>query len=342
MMDRDEPTNASTHDSPGAPGFVPNRWLTNPHLQTLAGKFLRPSPRLHTRRERIDTPDGDFLDLDFVGPDRSAPIILVLHGLEGSSRRRYMLNAYSALIAQGLRPVGMNFRGCSGEPNRKARAYHSGDTQDIRQVVRLLAQQSTGPVGLIGYSLGANAMLKYLAEEGAGATNCVFAAAAISVPFDLAAGSERLASGIVGRIYTTYFLRNLKRKIRSKELLLRSEFDLDAIYRARNLREFDDVATAPMHGFTGAADYYARSSSSAFIAAIRTPTLVVHAMDDPFLPADRVPMNALDANPVISPVLSAHGGHVGFVSGSLRRPRFWAEELVSGWLRERAPAPTPI
>lgn len=328
--------------------FAPARWLRGPHFQTLAGKYLRPAPSLATRRERIETPDGDFLDLDFIDPDfvgsgspdtadaSSPPRVLLLHGLEGSSRRAYMLNMYSSLAARGIQAVGLNFRGCSGEPNRTPRAYHSGDTDDIRHVVELLRSRSSGQLGLIGFSLGGNALLKYLAEEAAKGPVGIFAAAAISVPFDLAAGSDRLESGLMGRVYTSYFLKNLRNKVRAKRALLEPNYDVEAILRARTLREFDELMTAPIHGFDGAQDYYERSRSKDFISGIRTPTLVVHAMDDPFLPANRVPVDALGANPAIVPILSRRGGHVGFVSGTARRPEFWSETVVSTWMQSQA------
>ena len=184
-------------------GFRHSRWSVNPHIQTLAGKFLRPEPELPVTRERWDTPDGDFLDMDFL-PDAGEPVVLVLHGLEGHTRRRYVLNMFMALQRQGLTPVGMNFRSCSGEPNRRARAYHSGETGDLGLVLGRLRERFPGrPLGAVGFSLGGNVLLKYMGERGPGGAPSDApgplpdAAVAISVPYDLAAGA------VTGRIVLT-------------------------------------------------------------------------------------------------------------------------------------------
>lgn len=313
--------------------FRPARGLGNPHVQTVLGKLLRPRPEVPVRRERVETPDGDFIDLDFaLGAREDAPPVVVLHGLEGATTRRYMLTTYQHLLGAGLSPIGLNFRGCSGEPNRTVRAYHSGETEDVGFALDLIAGRYGRPAGLVGYSLGGNVTLKLLGERGDAMRERVGAAVAVSVPFDLSAGADRISSGIMGRVYTTYFMRSLLRKIRLKSDLLRDACDLDAVLRARTLREFDDAATAPIHGFENAAAYYARSSSAAFIEHIRTPTLILHSADDPFLPADRVPAAAMASNPWVTGVVTERGGHVGFLEGSLRRPLFWAEETLAEWL----------
>ncbi|HUG39628.1 MAG TPA: alpha/beta fold hydrolase [Longimicrobiales bacterium] len=313
--------------------YRPARGLGNGHVQTILGKFLRPRTPLPVRRERIETPDGDFLDLDFVrGARADAPPVLVLHGLEGAASRSYIHNTFRALLEAGLAPVGLNFRGCSGEPNRTVRAYHSGETGDVGMVVDLLAERGGRPAGLVGYSLGGNVTLKLVGELGVRARERVGAAAAISVPFDLAAGADRIGTGLMGRIYTRYFMRSLLRKVELKADLLRDACDLADVRRARTLRQFDEAATAPLHGFESARDYYERSSSAAFIAHIRVPTLILHSEDDPFLPSDRIPAAAMAANPWVTPVITRRGGHVGFIEGGLRRPRFWAEETLASWL----------
>lgn len=334
------------HDVNRSPDFRPARGLGNPHVQTLAGKVLRPSLDIRLHRERVETPDGDFVDLDFAGwppagPDDmdAAPLVLVLHGLEGTSRRRYMTSTYHALLEAGLRPVALNFRGCSGEPNRTVRAYHSGETEDLRFVLELLRDRFGGPMGLVGYSLGGNVALKFLGEAGDQARPLVAAAAAVSVPFDLAAGADRIEEGLLGKVYTHYFLTKLRAKVRQKTDLLRDVCDPDQVLRVRTVREFDGAVTAPIHGFRDADDYYDRSSSAAFIAGIRTPTLILHSRDDPFLPDDRIPLAAMEANPHVTPVITERGGHVAFVGGSLFRPDFWAErrlaEFLGSWLGSR-------
>ncbi|MDT8339894.1 MAG: alpha/beta fold hydrolase [Longimicrobiales bacterium] len=319
--------------------FRPPVWARNPHLQTLAGKYLRPEPDLPLGRERWETADGDFLDLDFL-PDGGGPVVLVLHGLEGHTRRRYMLNTFSVLGAAGFACVGLNFRSCSGEPNRTPRAYHSGETGDLALVMeRLRARFPNRALAVVGFSLGGNMLLKYLGERGhdppalpSRAGPLPDAAVAVSVPFDLAAGADLLGRSAMGRAYTRYFLSSLREKARRKAHLLRDHVPLDALERVRTLRGFDDLLTAPVHGFRDADDYYARCSSGPFLPAIRTPTLVLHAVDDPFLPATCIPRAALTSNPWLHPVLPERGGHVGFVRGSVRRPHFWGEAATVGFL----------
>ncbi len=312
--------------------FRPARGLANPHFQSIAGKVLRPDLRLPLRRERVRTPDGDFLDLDFAGGDHAGPAVLVLHGLEGSADRRYMRTTYRALLDRGLRPVGLNFRGCSGEPNHSTRAYHSGETEDVRFVLEGLKSRSGGPLGLVGYSLGGNVALKLAGEMGDAAGALLGAVAAVSVPFDLDAGCRRIGAGFMGRFYTAYFMRSLLRKVRDKRGVLEGAIDVDAVLDARDLRAFDDAMTAPVHGFADAADYYARSSSDRFIPSIRVPTLVIHSEDDPFLPPERIPRATMEANAAVTPLITKAGGHVGFIAGSVLRPRFWAEERIADFL----------
>lgn len=319
------------------PTFRPALWLPGPHAQTIGGRLFRRPAAPPFVRERIDTPDGDFIDLDFPpapsGTDETAPLVLLLHGLEGSARRGYAINVYRALASHGIRAVGLNFRSCSGEINRTARFYHSGDTDDIRHVVDTLrARYPAAPLGIIGFSLGGNALLKYLGEEGAAARDRVRGAVAISVPYDLAAGADALDTTPMGRFYTGVFLKSLVAKADAKAALLVDQCDIERVRAARSFREFDDAATAPLHGFADADDYYDRSSSRSYLARIRVPTLLLHAADDPFLPARAFPHAEVAANPYLSAVLTRRGGHVGFISGPPWKPRFWAEQTAADWL----------
>jgi hypothetical protein len=286
-------------------------------------------------RERWELPDGDFLDLDMgPEPDPRAPLVLILHGLEGSSRRRYVLSACRELLALGLQPVAMNFRGCSGEMNRRPRFYHSGETGDPAFVLRGLRRAFPGrKVGALGFSLGGNALLKLLGEPAAGGSGLVDAAVVMSVPFDLAEGGSYLERTLMGRLYTRYFMRSLRAKVRAKRRVLAGRIDVAAALRARTLRGFDDAATAPLHGFRDADEYYASCSSAAFISGIRTPTLVLHSLDDPFLPAGAIPRVALEGNGAVTTVLTDRGGHVGFLEGTPRSPRLWGEEQASRYLQ---------
>ncbi|RMH12592.1 MAG: alpha/beta fold hydrolase [Gemmatimonadetes bacterium] len=310
-------------------------WLRGAHAQTLGGKFLRPRPDPGLVRERIDTPDGDFLDLDHASdPDPRAPLVLLLHGLEGHTERGYVRCLMRALLERGRGVVGMNFRSCSGEPNRRARFYHSGDTGDLDVVLAHLRARHPGrPLAAVGVSLGGNVVLRWLGERGEAARGVLAAAAVVSVPFDLAAGARALEASLMGRVYAGYFLRSLKAKLEAKRALLEGVIDLDAALAARTMRAFDEVVTAPLHGYASADDYYARAASGPLVPAVRVPTLVVHALDDPFLPRERVPLDSLRANPMVAEAIVPRGGHVGFITGRTPgRRTFWMENQVARWL----------
>ncbi len=288
----------------------------------------------------MELPDGDFLDLDWASVPETdgapAPLVVLLHGLEGSARSSYALQAYRALGRRGVATVGLNFRGCSGEPNRLSRMYHSGETGDLRFVLRHLRERfPRRPLGALGFSVGGNVLLKYLGELGGGNGSVAPAAAAtVSVPFDLSLGADWIERGF-SRTYRSFLVRKLHRKVRLKADRLRSLIDVDRVLATRTFREFDDLATAPVHGFAGAEDYYRRSSSSRFVERIRTPTLVIQSLDDPFLPPSGIPREELESNDSIELRLYGRGGHVGFVAGSPWRPLFWAEETAAAFLAQR-------
>ena len=315
--------------------YSPPWWLSGAHVQTLAGKFLRAAPRGLLTTERIETPDGDFLDIGWMPEtDPSAPLVLVLHGLEGHTARGYMVQTFLALAHRGMRAVGLNFRGCSGEANRTPRFYHSGETEDVGLVIDLLRERfPTRPLMAIGFSLGGNVLLKYLGEQGARNPAPISAAVAISVPYDLSAGGDALERGGMARIYVGYFLRSLFAKVHAKREILADILDLDSVWASKTLREFDDAATAKLHGFAGAEDYYLKSSSNRFVQSIRVPTLLLHSRDDPFLPGAALPPSAIEANPFLTLVLTEHGGHVGFFEGGPPwNPAFWMEEQSASFL----------
>jgi len=317
--------------------FTPASWASGPHMQTLMARLLRPRREPVMVRERLPTPDGDFLDVDW-GPDpgSGAPVVLVIHGLEGSARRAYVLNVCRELLARGLRPVAMNLRGCSGEPNLLPRAYHSGETGDVSLVLDSLRQRHPDrSLGAWGFSLGGNILLKLMGEREDGGVQAITAAVAMSVPYDLAAGCALMETTRMGRAYTGYFLRSLKRKMRSKAYVVGDLLDMDRVLATRTIREFDDAATAPLHGFESAAAYYASCSSSGFLPGVRTPTLILHSRDDPFLPSSAIPEKTLQENPHLTPVITERGGHVGFLEGTPRRPAFWGDETGAGYLAVR-------
>jgi predicted alpha/beta-fold hydrolase len=288
-------------------------------------------------RERLETPDGDFVDVDW-GPelDPDAPLVMVLHGLEGSSQRRYVRSVSRELVARGVRPVAMNFRGCSGEPNRLLRYYHSGDTADAGWLVSVIRDRNPGRrVGGLGFSLGGNVLLKLMGERIDGGTGLLDAAAVMSVPYDLAAGCALMERSRMGRLYSAYFLRSLRRKIESKRARLEPVIDVDSALRAPTIWAFDERVTAPLNGFADAAEYYAKSSSFSFLPAIRVPTLLLHAKDDPFLPSRAIPVAATESNDRLDLQLNDSGGHVGFLEGSPWSPRFWGDRAAANFLARR-------
>jgi len=321
--------------------FRPAWWLPGAHAQTIAGRHLRPTHGVRYRRERIDTPDGDFLDLDFATVDGTAeldgdsPLCIVIHGLEGSAQSAYVLESCRALAEHGIRAAAMNFRACSGEPNRTARFYHAGETEDLAFLLELLAARFPKATLLgVGFSLGANQLLKYLGERGEASR--IRAAAAVSVPFDLGRGADKLWRSFMGRAYTRHFVGRLVAKYRLKRRvrtgLAWPELDAERILAARSFREFDDALTARLHGFRDAEDYYTTSSSARFLHAIRVPTLLVQALDDPFVDDAALPDDAIDANPMLHRAFVPRGGHVGFIAGPPHRPRFWAEREAARFL----------
>ncbi len=309
--------------------FKPAWWLRGRHRQTVWNRMLRFRQQVATTRARWTTPDGDFLDLDFMDGPVASPQLLVVHGLEGSSDRKYVRGLLGLAAERGWRGVALNFRGCSGTPNRAPRLYHSGDTSDLDWVIGELAKRDPGaPILPVGMSLGGNVLLKWLGEEGEHVADEVVAAAAISTPYDLAAAAEKMSGGIC-RLYTHFFLRTLK---------------------PRNWRQYDDAATAPLHGFRDAADYWERSSSINLLDKIRRPVLLLNAKDDPFIPLTTLPVEAVDRSPWLHAEFTDRGGHAGFIAGPFPwRPVYWAERRAVEFLASyvpsirptRAPSPRP-
>ncbi len=321
---------AKTETKPAAAAdFDVTWWCRSAHIQTLWPTLFRHRPRIAARRERLELPDGDFIDLDW-SKNATGPVVVILHGLEGSSQSPYARGIFSALERHGMRPLVMHFRGCSGEPNRLSRGYHSGDTGDFDFLLRTLRQREPdAPIAAIGYSLGGNVLLKWLGEVGSGAG--IFAAAAVSVPFELQVSALRLDIGL-SRIYQTYLLTSLKRSLRRKFRNRTPPYSAERAAAARNFWEFDEAVTAPLHGFAGASDYYARSSSRQYLAKISIPTLMVQAVDDPFMSRAVIP-GPDELPPTVTLELHAHGGHVGFITGRWPwRPVFWLEQRIPRFL----------
>jgi predicted alpha/beta-fold hydrolase len=318
--------------------YRPAWWVPGGHAQTLWAKFFRRRRPLHARRERWTTPDGDFLDLYRRDAQPDAPRLLLLHGLEGTVRSHYVTGFFAEATRRGWGADLLIFRGCGDQPNTAPRFYHSGETTDLSFVVDRIREEFPGaPLLLTGVSLGGNVLLKFLGEAGERATEYAAAAAAISVPFDLERGARKIGRGF-SRIYDRHFLRSLRRKAVEKLSAYPDLFDGDALGRARSIYDFDDAVTAPVHGFADAHDYYSRSSSLGFLDRIRVPSLLLSAIDDPFLPAavlDEVRSIASD-NQSLELEFTAHGGHVGFVAGHLPwRPFYYAEWRACEFLAAR-------
>jgi uncharacterized protein len=277
------------------------------HLQTI-WPVLRPPPRTPLRRERWDTPDGDFIDVDSAGPADARRLLVLFHGLEGGSDSHYARGLAAGAVAAGWRIAIPHFRGCSGEPNRLQRAYHSGDSEEVDWVLR----RFSGEVFPVGVSLGGNALLKWLGERGAEAAQIVKRAAAVSAPLDLAASGRALDRGLNRLVYTRHFLSSLKPKSIAKLEVFPGLYDGAAVLAARTFREFDDTVTAPLHGFRDADDYWSASSSGPYLERIRVPTLVLNARNDPFLPEQDLLAASRKAAPEVLLEFPASGGHAGF------------------------------
>ena len=277
------------------------------------------------RRERWATPDGDFIDLDWLPRHADAPLLVLFHGLEGSSRSHYARSIMGAALAQGWNGVVPHFRGCSGEPNRLARAYHSGDSAEIDWILARLAARHPAPVVAAGISLGGNALLKWLGERADTSAPPIAAAMAICPPLDLAISGRALARGF-NRIYTRHFLATLKAKALTKIAGGATGFDADRIRSARTLYDFDDAYTGPAHGFDGADDYWRRASARPWLDAVGLPCLLLVADNDPFVPAAAWP-DPSRLPPALRFEVTAGGGHVGFPGAT--------GSGAPGWLAQR-------
>ncbi len=307
--------------------FKPCWWLKNPHAQTIAATWFKARKRAGIS-DRVELQDGDFIDLIWYGETTvNQPVVLVLHGLEGSDDSHYVRSAVWALEKAGFRVVFMFHRGCSAEHNRLDRSYHSGETGDMGEVMAYI-EKCTGRViyAAVGYSLGANALLKYLGEQGDAAR--VERAIAVSAPFDLHAACTKLDAGL-SRIYQKHLIDRLIQRFEDKFKNRPSPIQV----RASTLNSFllfDEYVTAALNGFGGALDYYARSSSRQYLSGIRKPCLIIHAADDPFLPDKCIPRTT-ELPGSVQMLLSENGGHVGFIEGRLK-PRRWLDDVILTFL----------
>jgi predicted alpha/beta-fold hydrolase len=296
-------------------------WLPGGHAQTIVPARLLAAAPVDYRRERWETADDDFIDVDFALPEPAsaeAPVLLLFHGLEGSSQSTYARRIMRACADAGWRGVVAHFRGCSGEPNRQARAYHSGDSEEIDWIVRRVAQRwPQARRHAVGISLGGNALAKWAGERAGAAESLLAAAAAISAPLDLTAGGYALGSGF-NLVYAREFLQTLRPKAIDKAVRFPGLADVDRIAASRTLFEFDDAYTAPAHNFTGVLDYWARASAKPWLGAVRLPLLLLNARNDPFIPASSLP-GPRNVGAGVQLEQPAQGGHVGFAGGPARQ-----------------------
>jgi len=310
--------------------YIPPPGLSNGHIQTLFPYLFRKVKGIRYRRERIWTPDEDFLDLDWssVGASRVA---IVSHGLEGNSERWYVLGVVRALNRSGWDALAWNMRGCSGEPNKTIRSYHSGASEDLAAVVQHVVDGGKHEgIGLVGFSLGGNMTLKYLGERGSEVHKAITGAVTCSVPCDLASGAEQMAK-LSNRIYMKRFTRMLHEKIQAKMLIMPDRISDEGYNSITTFKQFDDRYTAPLHGFRDAADYYNRASCKQFIHTITIPTLLVNAKNDPFLAAACYPLRETEANARFFLEMPNSGGHVGFIAFN-KRKEYWFESRVVSFL----------
>jgi len=297
-----------------APAYRSPFWLPGRHLQTIYPYLFCRRPPPAFRRERIELPDGDFVDVDWVDGAAGAPVLVLFHGLEGSSRSPYAAAILGAAAARGWRGAVPHWRGCSGEANRLARAYHSGDVRDLETMLAAVRDRAPGaPLFAVGVSLGGSVLLNWLGREPEKSLAWLRAAASVSAPIDLVASGTALDRGL-NRIYARNFLRTLVPRALEKLARYPGLYSAECLRRVRTIREFDDLVTAPLHGFAGVMDYWARASSKPWLRRIALPTLVLNARNDPFVPGDSLPGPA-DVSAAVTLDQPATGGHVGFVSG---------------------------
>lgn len=297
-------------------------WCSNPHCQTIYPTFFRKAVHIKLSKERLTTPDGDFLDIAYPD-DNGGHLVLVFHGLEGSLQSHYAKGMLKALYDAGLYPVFMHFRGCSGEANKTTRRYYSAETSDPAFLLQTFQQRyPQRDIYAVGFSLGGNMLLKWLNDMGENSP--MKKAVAISVPFDLSSCDKRLQKGL-SRIYLKHLLDKLHEGIKLKHEAGLFPADYTKAINSKTFWEFDEYATAPLHGFKGADDYYAKCSSKFYMKDIQTPTLIIQAKDDPFLTLDALP-NYNETPPTIKLELTDKGGHVGFIAGSNPfAPEYWSE-----------------
>ncbi len=304
--------------------FKSAKWAFNGHVHTVASSQFLPIAEVDCNRVEIPTPDEDFLELDIADGDTDKPVVTIFHGLEGSSERFYVRNLMAELSLHGLTSIAMNFRGCGSRINEKPRFYHSGETSDYFTLFDWIQHQYPDRrIYAVGFSLGANALIKSLGETLK--NHPVTKAVAVSPPYDLKRGSINLQTGF-NRVYEFRFMRTLRNKLQLKQ----DQFPNIPNFHGSTLYDFDDQITAPVHGFDNADHYYESCSSKGFLGDVKTPLLIIHSKQDTLTPLEYAPFSVIESNPNISTIFTKRGGHVGFISS----PRNWLNQTIVEWLMQ--------
>jgi len=309
--------------------YKPGIIFRNKHLNTIYPTFFRKINNLSFQRERINTEDNDFIDIDW-SKVSSKKIVVLLHGLEGNSNGQYIKGMCRIFNKNNWDALAMNYRGCSGEMNKTLRMYHGGATDDVESLINYI-EKDYEEIAIVGFSLGGNILLKYLGDGKYKLNHKIKGAAAISVPCDLKSAMENLGSK-KNLIYSKRFLKALKKKVMLKKMLLPNEISDEHLKHIKSLKDFDDKYTAPLHGFKGAYDYYEKCSCKKFLKDIKIPTLIINALDDPFLTKDCFPVDEAEINENLSLLMPKHGGHVGF--SSLSEEAYWNEKKVLDFIEK--------
>ena len=309
--------------------YQPPWWIKNGHFQSIYPSLLRKLDDNFFTRERISTPDEDFLDLDWSqrGNER---LVILTHGLEGHSRRPYMLGMAKAALNSKWDVLAWNFRACSGEPNKLITSYHSGATNDLETVIQHALSHSYREIALVGFSIGGNKTLIHLGKQKNKLPKEILAAVVFSVPCDLMSTSEKLAK-TSNKLYMKNFLLSLEQKLKQKQKLFPEKINLEGFSKIKNFKAYDGRYTAPMNGFESAEDYWRQSSSKQYLEQITTPTLMISAIDDPFLTPECFPHEFVKRNNYLKMETPAYGGHVGFMQFN-REKKYWSEQRAITYL----------
>jgi predicted alpha/beta-fold hydrolase len=312
--------------------FKPAKILSNPHLQSMLPTLIcNRWPTLELQRERVELSDGDFVDLAWHGTAKIGPIVLLIHGMTGDHEAAYVKYLMPAIAARAWRPVLMYYRGFSGEHNRFDVVTHAGRTNDIGEVIKRLQQREPQTkIAAVGFSQGANMLLKYLGETQE--RSSLVCSIAVSPPFQLRSIANRIRHG-AAKFYQWYLLRNLRKFYRQKYRRRAAPFKLSALPFYRSFWTFDEHVTAPLHGFRSAVEYYRHASCINYLSAITIPTLIIHAKDDPLMTPDVIPHEKQISSSTILE-LTQHGGHLGFLSGTIKKPKFWLAERIPEFLAD--------